>query len=224
MTETITLSVSHEADTPAILRFYEGNPHTFYALRPEATRAGAAAGRFILIWRESLLVAAAGLFDVLVPGDERPYVELGQARSVMSGAGLHRWLVYMRLARALAMGVPWDRLYAEVDDPNTAVQQRLQRLGLERRPAVAALTEATIMTLPPDKRPEALGYGFEFFWPGEAAKMAMTDALASVSQGAALAEGPAGRYQIDCTPGTLRELGVSPTCHHDSSGERGGHE
>lgn len=181
----ITLSVSHADDAPDLIGFYTSNPHAFYAFRDGATERAAADGMFILARRGGAIVAASGLFPVPIAGDAAPHFELGQARSVPAGKGLYRWMVWLRLLRAEALGIAPERIYTEIDEPNTLVQDALTRLGFEAFAPAGPLLEACVASLPPEKRPEALGYGFVFLRPTAAAYRDASAALKALAAGEA---------------------------------------
>lgn len=185
MRDIITLSVSHAGDAADLAAFYTSNPHAFYAFRDGATEQAAADGMFVLARRGGAVVAASGLFPVPIANERTPYFELGQARSVPEGKGLYRWMVWLRLLRAEALSIAAERLYTEIDEPNTLVQDALKRLGFEAFTPEGALFDACVASLPRDKRPEALGYGFVFLRPTEAAYREARAALANLVAGKA---------------------------------------
>jgi hypothetical protein len=204
MPDVITLSVSRADDAEDLVAFYTSNPHDFYAFRDDATHQAANDGRFILARRGHALVAAAGLFPVIVPGETEAYFELGQARSLQEVRGLYRWIVWLRLLRAETIGIPRERIYSEIDEPNVRVQDALQRLGFEVFLPLDSLTDAAVTALPPDKRPDALGYGFVFLRPTPTTYSEAYAALDLLAAGEVTR--PDQRLALRCAPESLARL------------------
>ncbi len=201
MEDVVTLSVGGVDDANDLVAFYSSNPHAFYAFRDSATLEGLNEGRFILARRNRSIVAAAGIFPVSVAG-EQDYFELGQARSALAGGGLYRWMVWLRLLRAQSIGIAPDRLYAEVDEPNTGVQESLSRLGFEIF-APGALYDAAVAALPPEKRPDSLGYDFVFMRPTRGACAQAETGLVALVRGDAMSGGADMSVRLFCAPEAL---------------------
>jgi hypothetical protein len=153
----VTAGVSHEDDFKDLMRYYEAHPHPNYALRRQATAEMCGRGGFVILRCHDEIVGAGGIFPI---GGR--WVELGQARITLNGRGLYGVLVNMRLLRSRELFPDATTVFAEVDAPNRRVTELLKdHFFVEFEPG-PVLYSMTVDGLPPGKRPEDLGYGFNW--------------------------------------------------------------
>jgi hypothetical protein len=139
------------------VQFYKENPHQNYAYRAVATPKRCSEGGFVLAQYKGEIVGAGGIFPV-----ENRWIELGQTYVTLRRKGIYRTLVATRILMSLPFYVKPKIIFAEVDETNNKVLEKLQKMCFEEFIPPVPLKRAAINTLPIDKRPDDLGY--EFVW------------------------------------------------------------
>lgn len=156
----IRFRLASAADLAAVQRFYEANAHQYFAFRRESLRRLVASDQLLIATLDGRIRAAAGIecHDLT---DGTSWWELIQARVTSEAAGGYQLLVALRVAM-IASRAFRPVIFCEVDEVNERVKARLTRLGFVRLDPPEELRVMSVDSLPPDKRPGALGYEFEW--------------------------------------------------------------
>lgn len=151
----LSLSISSSRDLDELFAFYIAFPHSYYALRSRETSEECAAGNFVIARSSGQVVGAAGLFRI-----HDDWSELAQGRVVLNGRGIYKALIAARVLRSYSANSSPHKLFAEVDEPNQAVQNILLEFGFCRFDPPQELRDSVLSSLPSNKRPDKLGYDF----------------------------------------------------------------
>jgi hypothetical protein len=152
-------------DASAIERFYVSNEHAFVAFRPEMLPLLLNERAVVVVESGNVVLGAAG---ILAHGKiaGRPAVELIQGRVILESLGLYRVLIACRLLIIESRYPISTSVFCEIDEVNVRVRSIYSSLGFREFTPDPNLKRISIETLPVEKRPEALGYGFSWYEVG----------------------------------------------------------
>jgi hypothetical protein len=159
----VPLRLASTLDAGALTAFYAKNEHPNVAFRAHRLMPLLEQQGFVLAETGDVLVAAGGLECHQLSGS-RLYVELIQGRVLRSGAGLYRLLIALRVLVADVRYRSEATIFCEIDEVNTRARSICEEMGFRQFTPRAELCAAAIESLPADKRPAALGYGFVWYF------------------------------------------------------------
>jgi hypothetical protein len=156
----IRLAMPHDAR--AIEHFYTTNEHAFVAFRPERLASLIIEQALVVAEADGIMVGAAG---ILCHGTSsgRHWIELVQGRVILEGLGLYRLLIACRLLLIENRYPSSALVFCEVDEVNMRVRSIYSSLGFVTFAPDPELEQISIETLPLNKRPQSLGYGFVWY-------------------------------------------------------------
>lgn len=173
----VTVDLAGPQDVEPAAEFYESNPHPYFAYRRERLSSLVLDGTLMLARRDGRIVAA-GAYEVHRLRAGPPYVELIQGRVAKPGAGVYRALIGGRVLLASRRYATAAEICCEIDEVNVRARGIFESMGFIAFLPSAELYERSVGMLPPDKRPEALGYEFVWYRLPESAR---EDLIAGVS-------------------------------------------
>ncbi|MBW4708996.1 hypothetical protein KX928_14495 [Roseobacter sp. YSTF-M11] len=147
-----------EAEAEAVMAFYKDHDHRHIAVRPDKTRRAIARGNAVICLSRGAIVAAG-----LIMTGMRGTYELGQGRVILNGLSLYKTLIISRTALAFHRDQTATGVFCEIDEPNARAQAVFESLSFREFQPTTAQRDASLSQLPPEKRPDQLGFDFRWF-------------------------------------------------------------
>jgi hypothetical protein len=162
MARDLVLRLAHPEDYERIVDYCQKHQHQFFALRKEQTaRAAAGDGAFTIEERGEIVGTSCNfLLSGRRDAADVDWVEIGQSRITLNGLCLFAVLTCVQTLHAYRCRPEVPFVFAQVDAPNARVSRLFAQLGFEQFEPAEVLEQASVSSLPLDKRPPALGYGF----------------------------------------------------------------